>query len=161
MFDELLSIYELTIHSDPRVQGIQFLTKACDMNNATACFYLSGLHISGVETKEAEVTATTKHTGKSSSPGHGTPPAVPAVAPAAAKDFIVEKDMVKAFGFAYKACELKNMYACANLSQMYARGEGTAKSDADAEKYRKMAVEMQDEVKNHHGQLTFQQGLSS
>lgn len=135
------------------------------MNNATACFYLSGLHISGVETKETPPPAA-KHHGFSSSPGTATasaataPAAAAAAAPApAAKDFIIEKDMAKAFGFAYKACELKNMYACANLSQMYARGEGTAKNEANAEKYRKLAIEMQDETKAAHGTLSFQQGL--
>lgn len=147
-------------------QGIQFLTKACDMNNATACFYLSGLHIAGVETKESTPTAASaeKRYGISSSPGQQSTasqqaPTSAAPAATAAKDFIVAKDMVKAFGFAYKACELKNMYACANLSQMYARGEGTAKDEQNAEKYRKLALEMQDEVKQQHGQLQFQQGL--
>lgn len=32
---------------------------------------------------------------------------------------IQEKDMFKAFEFAEKACHLGNVYACANLSQMY------------------------------------------
>lgn len=115
------------------------------MNNATACFYLSGLHISGVDTAaeaKASVAAAT------------APPT------SAGGNFVMEKDMKKAFGFAYKACELKNMYACANLSQMYARGEGTEKSEVTAEKYRKMAIEMQDELKKPQAQLEFQQGLS-
>lgn len=138
------------------------------MNNATACFYLSGLHISGVETKTTPPPAA-RHHGFSSSPGTasaGAATTTPATAPAGAaagaavaKDFIVEKDMAKAFGFAYKACELKNMYACANLSQMYARGEGTAKNEANAEKYRQLAIEMQNELKESHGTLSFQQGL--
>lgn len=61
---------------------------------------------------------------------------------------IVKKDMEKAFSFAYKACELKNVYACANLSQMYARGEGTEKNVEKAEKFKKMAIDMQNELKN-------------
>jgi TPR repeat protein len=32
---------------------------------------------------------------------------------------LTEKDMPKARGFSEKACHLGNMYACANLSQMY------------------------------------------
>lgn len=60
---------------------------------------------------------------------------------------IVQKDMQKAFTFAYKACELKNVYACANLSQMYARGDGTEKNEEKAEKFKKMAIDMQDELK--------------
>lgn len=132
------------------------------MNNATACFYLSGLHISGVETKETEA-ASAPTTGKSSSPSKTTSANSTTSTPAATakKDFIVEKDMTKAFGFAYKACELKNMYACANLSQMYARGEGTDKNEANAEKYRKLALDMQNELKQSHGQLSFQQGIPS
>lgn len=113
------------------------------MNNATACFYLSGLHISGVDTA-----------------AEAPKPSAPTTKPAAGT-FVIEKDMKKAFGFAYKACELKNMYACANLSQMYARGEGTDKSEDNAEKYRKLAVEMQDELKKPQAQLGFQQGLVS
>lgn len=71
-------------------------------------------------------------------------------------DFIVEKDMEKAFSFTYKACELKNMYACANLSQMYARGEGTAQNPEKAEIYKKKAIDLQNEVKNTKP-LVFQQ----
>lgn len=129
-------------------QGVDFLKKACEMNNATACFYLSGLHISGVDTS-AEA---------AKPPGHT--PAVTTTTTASGT-FVIEKDMKKAFGFAYKACELKNMYACANLSQMYARGEGTEKNEYNAEKYRKLAVEMQDELKKPQAQLGFQQGLAS
>lgn len=114
------------------------------MDNATACFYLSGLHISGVECASTTGTPAANNKDKPSP-----------------ENFVVEKDMKKAFGFAYKACELKNMYACANLSQMYARGEGTDKNEANAEKYRKLALAMQDEVRKPQAQLGFQQGLPS
>ena len=72
-------------------------------------------------------------------------------------DFKLVKDMAKAFTFAYKACELKNMYACANLSQMYARGEGVEKNDEKAAKYKKIAVDMQDDYKKDKSNLSFQQ----
>ena len=45
--------------------------------------------------------------------------------------------MEKAFEFAKKACDLKNMYACANLSQMYSRGEGTPKDEKNRNTIRK------------------------
>lgn len=111
------------------------------MNNATACFYLSGMHISGVQ-KQAE-----EHPPDVNSQSNKD------------GDYIVLKDMKKAFDFAYKACELRNMYACANLSQMYARGDGTEKNESEAEKYKKMALEMQDEGKKNQQTLGFQQGL--
>ncbi|KAH8396006.1 hypothetical protein KR222_001498 [Zaprionus bogoriensis] len=124
-------------------KGLQFLTKSCDMNNATACFYLSGMHISGVQKK----------------PEDGASVTAPPVKNLKDSDYIVLKDMKKAFQFAYKACELRNMYACANLSQMYARGDGTEKNEKEAEKYKKLALEMQDEVKKQQETLTFQQGV--
>lgn len=116
-------------------KGVEYLSKSCDMNNATACFYLSGMHISGVQ-KNSETTS---------------------LAPTG--EFLIAKDMKKAFEFAYKACELRNMYACANLSQMYARGDGTEKNEEKAEKFKKMALEMQDEVKKQQATLGFQQGV--
>jgi len=121
-------------------KGVQFLTKSCDMNNATACFYLSGLHIAGIHSdpeKETSVELSAKRDPK---------------------EFIVPKDMIKAFNYATKACELRNMYACANLSQMYARGDGTEKNEQKAEKYKKLAIELQDEVKKQQQTLGFQQG---
>lgn len=108
------------------------------MNNATACFHLSGMHISGVH----------KHTdGTVSGDNSNT------------NDYIIAKDMKKAFDFAYKACELKNMYACANLSRMYARGDGTERNEEKAEKFKKIALEMEDELKKQQANLGFQQGI--
>ncbi|XP_017461769.1 PREDICTED: cytochrome c oxidase assembly factor 7 homolog [Rhagoletis zephyria] len=127
-------------------KGIEFLSKSCDMNNATACFYLSGMHISGVQ-KKAEIST------------HLSTPDTNKKAASKDSDFILQKDMKKAFEFAFKACELRNMYACANLSQMYARGDGIEKNDKEAEKYKKMALEMQDEVKKQQQTLDFQQGI--
>lgn len=109
------------------------LTKSCDLNNGTACFYLSGMYISGVS-KDQDVSD---------------------------KDFVIPKDMEKAFMYAQKACEMKNIYACANLSQMYKNGDGTTKNLTLADKYKKIAMEMQDELKNQQQTLNFQQGIPS
>lgn len=109
------------------------------MNNATACFYLSGLHIAGIHSdpeKDISVESSAKRDPK---------------------EFILPKDMIKAFNYATRACDLRNMYACANLSQMYKRGDGTEKSEAQAEKYKKLAKELQDEMKKQQQTLDFQQ----
>lgn len=151
-------------------KGVEYLSKSCEMNNATACFYLSGMHISGVQKQEGSISiptpstsiapATTKESIKASSkleqPSKTT---LPEPKKTGKTEFIVHKDMKKAFEFAYKACELRNMYACANLSQMYARGDGTEKNEEKAEKFKKLAIEMQDELKNKQSQLSFQQGI--
>jgi cytochrome c oxidase assembly factor 7 len=68
------------------MKGFAALNKSCQMNNGTACFYLSGMHISGVLKKD-KLNSTT------------TTPAEPA-------DYIIQKDMKKAFEFAARACEL-------------------------------------------------------
>lgn len=123
------------------MKGFESLTKSCTMNNATACFYLSGMHISGVLKKEKLNAATPTTTHEST-------------------DYIVQKDMKKAFDFAARACELNNMYACANLSQMYQRGDGTEKNETKAEQFKKKALEMQEELKKQQAELKFQQGIA-
>jgi cytochrome c oxidase assembly factor 7 len=122
------------------VKGMEQLTKSCTMNNGTACFYLSGMYISGVYKDEL--------TGKK-------------VQNPQPNDFLVQKDMKKAFEFASKACDLDNMYACANLSQMYMKGDGTEKNEKKAEVFKKKALEMQEQIKKQQAELKFQQGISN
>lgn len=110
-------------------QGVGYLNKSCDMNNGNACFYLSGMYMSGASTSlpstnDKENTAT---------------------APPPKNAFALEKDMKKAFAFSTKACELKNFYACANLSRMYALGDGTEKNLDKSEHYKKLSEELRDE----------------
>jgi len=124
------------------MKGFESLTKSCKMDNGTACFYLSGMHISGVLKQEKSNNTTT-----------ASPP-VPS-------DFIVPKDMKKAFEFAARACELNNMYACANLSQMYRNGDGTEKNEKKAELFKNKALAMQEDLKKEKAELKFQQGLGA
>lgn len=116
------------------LKGCESLTKSCKLDNGTACFYLSGMYISGVQKKE-----NTNNAPESN-------------------EFILMKDMKKAFQFAQRACDLDNMYACANLSQMYKRGEGTEKDEQKAEQIKRKALDMQDQIKRQT-ELKFQQGL--
>lgn len=74
-------------------------------------------------------------------------------------DYVLARNMARAFQYAMKGCDLGNMYSCANVSQMYAKGEGVEKNDEKAEAYKKMALEMQDQVMNQRNTLTFQEGL--
>jgi len=55
----------------------------------------------------------------------------------------VAKDMAAAFSYASKGCDAGHMYACANLSQMYARGDGTSADAAKAAELRKKADGLQ------------------
>ncbi|VEN53897.1 unnamed protein product [Callosobruchus maculatus] len=122
------------------IKGMQLLEKACKSKNANACYYLSGMYIVGVKKDpKAGTTATVSEVSKK-------------------EEFQVPKDMTKAFQFALEGCSLGNMYSCANLSQMYAKGDGVEKNDQMAEKYKALALEMQKEVQSNKT-LGFQQGL--
>lgn len=83
---------------------MEILEKACKYENGNACYYLSGMYIVGVKKDNLPGTLTEKDYNPN--------------------DYQVAKDMRKAFDFALKGCNLGNMYSCANLSQMYAKGEG-------------------------------------
>lgn len=110
------------------------------MNDGNACFYLASILISGAEGPVAPQPKENKpFLSSSDKPKVATNP----------QNFIIPKDMEKAFSFTYKACELKNFYACANLSNMYARGDGTEKNMEKAELYKKKATDLQNEVKNN------------
>lgn len=135
-------------------QGVQQLTKSCELDNANACFYLSGLHISGARNTSPAAAQPADSSTLSSSKTFQTN--VNTVAPLNAVDYVA-KDMEKAFKFAYKACELRNIYACANVSQMYMRGEGTEKNKEKAEHFKKLTMEMQDELQGNGPQIGFQQ----
>lgn len=97
------------------------------MNNGNACFYLSGMYMSGADSS------------KSLSNSEQFAAEKPKDA------FVLEKDMKKAFALSTKACELKNFYACANLSRMYALGDGTEKNLEKSEHYKKRADELHEE----------------
>lgn len=121
------------------LKGMEVLEKACSAKNANACYYLSGMYIAGVRKMESQSKPTDKLTKD---------------------DFQIQKNMEKAFQYALQGCNLGNMYSCANLSQMYSKGDGVEKNPELATKYKNMALEMQQELQNAKT-LQFQQGLSN
>lgn len=83
---------------------MSLLERSClEGKNPEACYYLSGMYLQGVKKKLPE---------NEKSKGDV---------------YEVCKDMQKAFKFASEGCHLGNIYSCANVSQMYARGEGILK----------------------------------
>lgn len=79
---------------------MSLLEKSCELKNENACYYLSGIYISGVKKQGQEENSLGLET------------------------YEVPKDMKKAFKYTLEACNLGNVYSCANLSQMYSKGEG-------------------------------------
>ena len=71
-----------------------------------------------------------------------------------------DKDMKTAFRHALKACELGNMYACSNVSQMYRKGDGVDKDEKLGAEFKQRAVDMQAQVKSKLS-MGFQQGADA
>jgi len=118
------------------LKGMQLLEKACSSQNGTACYYLSGLYIAGA-----------KNGQKIGEKGHNDSP------------YDVPRNMKKAFKYALEGCNLGNMYSCANLSQMYSKGDGVEKNQELANTYKARALELQEEEKNTSQTLKFGVGL--
>ncbi|KAF7995268.1 hypothetical protein HCN44_004740 [Aphidius gifuensis] len=73
----------------------------------------------------------------------------------------VEIDLPKAFKLSMKSCDAGNPYACANISQMYARGEGIEKNDKLSESFKQRAISLHNDVAKVRSQLQFQQGIDN
>lgn len=72
----------------------------------------------------------------------------------------IAKDMKRCFEYSVKACDMKQPHACANLSLMYKNGDGVGKDLSLSEKYKRRALELQEQIIKQQQQLTFQEGLS-
>ncbi|XP_011311100.1 cytochrome c oxidase assembly factor 7 homolog [Fopius arisanus] len=76
------------------------------------------------------------------------------------KEFI-EPDLRKAYKLNFKSCEMGNPFACANLSQMHARGEGAQKNEKMADTFKERALILHKELAELQKQLQFQQGIKT
>ncbi|XP_017781401.1 PREDICTED: cytochrome c oxidase assembly factor 7 homolog [Nicrophorus vespilloides] len=119
------------------LKGMELLKKGCEGKNANACYYLSGMYISGVKTAKGKRTqATAKENG----------------------EFLSKPNMKLAHQYALEGCKLGNIFSCANVSQMYAKGDGVEKNEELAAKFKKITLEMQEEMESNKT-LKFQEGL--
>lgn len=73
----------------------------------------------------------------------------------------VEINLREAYKLSLKSCEMGNPYACANVSQMHARGEGAQKNQSLADIFKKRATELHSEMKEAKKQLEFGQGIKT
>lgn len=104
-----------------------------------ACHYLSGMYLTGVPKNIAEFNPHNPEKNKNI-------------------EYLIKSDLKESFKFARRACELGNMYACANVSLMYKKGDGVEKNLAQSKKYFEIAQSIQkaDETTK---EVKFQQGL--
>lgn len=119
--------------------GYNYLKKACDQKDNMACHYLFGMYLSGVPKNVADFNPHRPDKNKNI-------------------DYLIKPDKKQAFQFAMKACELGNMYACANVSMMYKKGDGVEKNPDESKRFFEIATALQ---KAHETtkELKFQQGL--
>ncbi|XP_024887146.1 cytochrome c oxidase assembly factor 7 homolog [Temnothorax curvispinosus] len=73
---------------------------------------------------------------------------------------VIEKNYKEAYKLSLKSCEHGNPYACANLSQMHARGEGAQKNPELAATFKKRAIDLHEELKRVQPELKFHQGVN-
>lgn len=121
------------------VLGYNYLKKSCDQNDEMACHYLCGMYLTGVPKNVAEYNPHNPEKNKN-------------------LEYLIKPDMKQAFNFAKKACDLGNMYGCANVSMMYKKGEGVEKNPEESKRYFEIAQALQ---KAHETtkEIKFQQGL--
>lgn len=111
------------------------------MNEEMACHYLSGMYLTGVPKNPKEFNPHNPEKNKNI-------------------EYLIKSDMKQAFQFAKKACELGNMFACANVSMMYKKGDGVDKNADESKRYFNIAQNL----KNAHEtakNIKFQQGLDN
>ena len=72
----------------------------------------------------------------------------------------LEQNMTSAYNYSFKACELGNIYACANVSRMYARGDGVAQNAELATKYKAKVFEMEKQMRADFKPIEFQAGAN-
>ncbi|XP_050668521.1 cytochrome c oxidase assembly factor 7 homolog [Leptidea sinapis] len=120
-------------------KGYDYLTKSCEGKDANACHYLAGMYLSGVPKNPKEFNPHKPEKNKNI-------------------EYLIKQDYMKAFEFAKSGCELGNMYACANVSIMYKKGDGVEKNLELSKKYFEIAQNLH---KAHEltKELKFQQGL--
>lgn len=104
-----------------------------------ACHYLCGMYLTGVPKNIKEFNPHKPEKNKNI-------------------DYLIKPDMKQAFNFALKGCELGHMYACANVSMMYKKGDGVEKNPEESKRYFQIAQALQ---KAHETtkEIKFQQGL--
>lgn len=127
------------VAKDP-LKAAECFRKGCDYDNNMACYHLSSMYLAGIK----------KPPSPDAKPlPHGHPPV---------GEYLLEKNMEKAFTFAKKACDLKNIYACANVSQMYTRGDGVEKNIELGKAFKNLTIQMQSDIDKKG--VEFQRGIS-
>ncbi|XP_072163159.1 cytochrome c oxidase assembly factor 7A-like [Diadema setosum] len=142
-----------------REKALHYFTKGCEEGNTDACFGAGSVLLSSKKgTNEAEE-AQNRSRGLGYLEGACKQDHAASCFNLSAI-FIkglsgVEKDMARAAHYSVRSCELGHMYGCVNASRMYAIGDGIAKDESLAAKFKEKAKELHTEAKETNRQLKF------
>ncbi|XP_015118822.1 cytochrome c oxidase assembly factor 7 homolog [Diachasma alloeum] len=73
----------------------------------------------------------------------------------------IEPNFTEAYKLSLISCEMGNPFACANVAQMHARGDGVQKNQEIAEVFKERATILHKELSELQRQLQFQQGINT
>lgn len=142
----------------------KYLTKGCKLNDEYGCLHAGVLAVSKNDVKEKD-RSTQIHMGveqlKKACDMYNSDKAcfyLSAVYLGGFED-IIDKNYKEAYKLSLKSCELGNPYACANVSQMHARGEGAQKNPELAATFKNRATQLYEELKKQTTELKFHQGI--
>ena len=145
--------------------AFQYFKKGCEFNDGIGCLYAGLMAISSTDLEESDKKALFDDGIKMLEKGcneHAEEKSCFAVSTVylSGKQDYVKKDWKKAYKFSLKACDLGNPFACANIAQMYIRGEGVEKNEELAETFRQRAIEIEKNARAARG-IQFRQGVDT
>lgn len=142
------------------------MSKGCELNDEHGCLHAGILGTSkndvGEKDRTIQVQAGTKYLKKACDVYNSDKACfyLAGIYLGGMEEFI-KKNYKEAYKFSLKSCELGNPYACANLSQMHARGEGAQKNPELAATFKKRAMELYKELTEVQPEVKFHQGVNS
>lgn len=146
--------------------AFKYLTKGCELNDEEGCLHGGVLAVSKNDLGEKD-RSTQVHMGvqqlKKACDMYKSGEACYYLSALYLGGFedIIAKDFKEAYKLSLKSCELGNPYACANVSQMHARGEGAQKNPELATTFKNRAMQLYNELKKSQSELKFHQGIDS
>lgn len=142
----------------------KYLTKSCELNDEYGCLHAGVLGTSkndvGEKDRAAQIHAGAKYLRKACDMYNSDKACfyLSGIYLGGLEN-VIEKNYKEAYKLSLKSCEFGNPYACANLSQMHARGEGAQKNPELAATFKKRANDLYQELKQVKQELKFHQGI--
>lgn len=144
--------------------GYKYMSKGCDLDDEYGCLHAGVLGTSqftlGEKDRAEQIRAGVKQLQKSCDKFNSDKACFHLSGIYLGGLENIDKNYKEAYRLSLKSCEFGNPYACANLSQMHARGDGVQKNPQLAETFKKRAIKLHEEITQVRPELKFQQGIN-